>query len=98
MCSSDLAKKTFRPTTNDEALEKIATREPLLRPMTKIIREMRSIGVFISNFIKAQLDPDGRMRCSFNPAGTETYRFSSSTSAFDTGTNLQTIPEGDEDE
>jgi len=92
------AKKTFQPTTNDAALETIAIREPLLRPMTKMIREMRSIGVFISNFIKAQLDPDGRMRCSFNPAGTETYRFSSSTSAFDTGTNLQTIPEGNEDE
>ena len=37
------------------------------------------------------------MRCSFNVAGTETFRWSSSKSAFDKGTNLQNIPEGDEE-
>jgi DNA polymerase I len=34
------------------------------------------------------------MRCSFNVAGTETYRFSSSKNAFGTGMNLQNIPKG----
>jgi len=34
------------------------------------------------------------MRCSFNIAGTETFRFSSSENAFGTGTNLQNIPSG----
>jgi DNA polymerase-1 len=34
------------------------------------------------------------MRCSFNIAGTETYRFSSSTNAFGSGLNLQNIPKG----
>jgi DNA polymerase I-like protein with 3'-5' exonuclease and polymerase domains len=38
------------------------------------------------------------MRCYFNPAGTETYRFSSSEDAFGSGTNLQNIPRGLEDE
>jgi DNA polymerase I-like protein with 3'-5' exonuclease and polymerase domains len=36
------------------------------------------------------------MRCTYNLAGTETFRFSSSEDAFGFGTNLQNIPKGDE--
>jgi len=85
-------------TTDDEALGKIASLEPLLAPLCNTIREMRSLGVFLSTFVRAQLSPDKRIRCSFNPAGTETFRLSSSKDAFDSGTNLQNIPAGDEDE
>jgi DNA polymerase-1 len=38
------------------------------------------------------------MRCSYNVAGPETFRFSSSENAFGTGMNLQNIPIGNEDE
>jgi hypothetical protein len=38
------------------------------------------------------------MKCSFNTAGTETFRWSSSTNAFWRGTNLQNIPKGEENE
>lgn len=85
-------------TTNDEALHKIASREPLMLPITKRIAELRSIGVFHSTFVQAPLDTDGRIRTSFNVCGTETYRFSSSKNAFGTGLNCQNIPKGGETE
>lgn len=89
-----LHRKTGNVTCDDEALEKIAIREPILRPVVNKIQELRSLGVFSSTFVNAPLDTDGRLRCSFNIAGTETYRFSSSTNAFGSGLNLQNIPKG----
>ena len=83
-------------TLNDDALDTIAKREPILKPLIDGIREYRSLGVFLSTFAMAPLDSDGRMRCSYNICGTETYRFSSSENAFGSGTNLQNLPKGDE--
>ena len=91
-------KQTKGVTTNDEALHRIALREPILAPVTRKIAELRSLGVFHSTFIQAPLDTDGRMRCNFNVCGTETYRFASSKNAFGTGANLQNIPKGGETE
>lgn len=85
-----------RPTLDDEALEKLGAREPLLRPLLKSIAEYRSLGVFLGTFVQAPLDDDGRMRCSYNICGTETYRLSSSENAFESGTNLQNLPKGTE--
>lgn len=93
-----LSRKTGTVTCDDEALRKIAEREPLLQPVTKKIAELRSLGVFLSTFVNAPLDTDGRMRCSFNIGGTETYRFSSSKNAFNSGLNLQNIPKGGGDD
>lgn len=90
------SRKTKTVTCDDEALGRVADREPVLRPVVQKIQELRSLGVFLSTFVRAPLDTDGRMRCSFNIAGTETYRFSSSTNAFGTGLNLQNIPKGGE--
>lgn len=89
-------RKTGSVTCNDEALHKIAQREPILLPVTRKIAELRSLGVFHSTFVLAPLDVDGRMRCTFNVCGTETYRFASSKNAFDTGMNMQNIPKGGE--
>ncbi|TXH42235.1 MAG: hypothetical protein E6Q97_36165 [Desulfurellales bacterium] len=83
-------------TCNDEALQTIAKREPLLRPLIKAIGEYRSLGVFLSTFVMAPLDIDGRMRTSYNICGTESFRFNSSENAFGSGTNLQNVPAGDE--
>ena len=91
-----ISRKTGNPTCDDAALEKIGSREPLLLPLLKVIAELRSLGVFVSTFLEAPLDIDDRMRCSFNIAGTTTYRFSSSENAFGSGMNLQNIPSGDE--
>jgi DNA polymerase-1 len=84
-------------TTNDDALEQIKTkRMPVLRPLVERIQDLRSIGVFLSTFANMKLDRDQRIRCSYNIAGTETFRYSSSENAFGSGTNLQNIPAGDE--
>lgn len=86
-------------TCDDEALLKIGTREPLLKPITQCIADVRTLEKFKSDFILAKRDVDGRMRCSFNIGGSEsgksapkTYRLSSSKNAFGSGANLQTIP------
>lgn len=89
-------RKTGTATTDDEALKKIAEREPILAPLSRKMRELRSLGVFHSTFIEARPDLDGRMRTSFNICGTNTYRFASRQNAFGTGLNLQNIPSGGE--
>ena len=91
-------RKTRKPSLDDEALDKLTKKEVLVRPLIKLIREIRSLGVFNSTFVGAALDTDGRIRCSFNISGTETFRFSSSENAFGSGTNLQNIPKGKEDD
>jgi uracil-DNA glycosylase family 4 len=91
-----LNRKTGNVSCDDEALQTLANREPLVRPLVNKISEYRSLGVFFSTFVQAPLDVDGRVRCSFNIGGTDTYRFSSSKNAFGSGLNLQNIPKGGE--
>ena len=86
------------PTLDDKALSDLALREPLIRPIVRTIQEERSLNVFLSTFIRSRLDDDERMRCSYNICGTETYRLSSSKNAFGSGTNLQNVPKGGEDD
>jgi DNA polymerase I-like protein with 3'-5' exonuclease and polymerase domains len=87
------------PTCDDEALTKIAAREPLLRPICHAIADIRTLEKFHHDFVMMPLDEDGRMRCSFNIAGDAggksapySYRLSSSKNPFGSGGNLQTIP------
>ena len=83
---------------NEEALERIKRIEPVLTPIVEMLQEYRSLGFFLNTFCRAKLDPDDRMRCSYNIGGTETYRWSSSENAFGRGTNLQNLPKGIEDD
>ena len=92
-----LHRKTGQPTFGKEALSTLKSRHPEFTRLFDAIREYRSLGVFFNTFVKAPLDPDGRMRCMFNTAGTETFRWSSSENAFGRGTNLQNIPSGNEE-
>ena len=89
----------MRPTCDDEALQQIAAREPLLRPICHAIADIRTLEKFLGDFVMMPLDLDGRMRCSFNIAGDAggksapySYRLSSSKNPFGSGGNLQTIP------
>lgn len=86
--------KENRLTMDSSALETISNREPLLMPFCQTIAELRTLGIFLSTYIDAKPDVDNRMRCSFAVAGPTTYRFASSTNAFDSGMNMQTLPEG----
>lgn len=89
-------RKTGNASLDDKALTKIKDRVPVLAPLITTISDFRSLGVFLSTFVQAPLDSDGRMRCSYNIVGTETFRFNSSENAFGSGTNLQNIPKGNE--
>lgn len=84
-----IVRKEGRPTVNRDALEKISV-YPSAQPIVAHLLAMRDIGKKIS-VLKTEIDPDGRIRTSYNIAGTETGRFSSSFSEFGTGTNLQNI-------
>lgn len=85
-------------TVDDKALSIIARKEPLLQGFVNKVQELRSLGVFRSTFVEARLDRDQRLRSSYNIAGTETYRLSSSENAFGSGLNFQNVPAGNEDE
>ena len=93
------SRKTGSVSTDDESLEKIKKKFPALTPLIERIQALRSLGVFLGTFVEMPPSEwDGRMRCFFNPAGTDTFRFSSSTDAFGSGGNLQNLPKGTEDD
>jgi DNA polymerase-1 len=78
-----------RVSVNREALEKISNYFYAL-PIVKVIFEIRKTSKLLS-VLKAEVDSDGRIRTSYNIAGTETGRWSSSQSVWGSGTNLQNI-------
>lgn len=90
-------RKTGRSTINYEALQELKAKNPGLARIFDCLIDCRSIGVYYNTFIKAELEPNDRMKCMFNTAGTSTFRWSSSSNAFGRGTNLQNIPMGEED-
>lgn len=90
-------RKTGQPTTDDDALEVIKKREPILTGLVERIAMVRSASVLLNTFALMPLDIDRRIRCYYNLAGTETYRLNSGKNAFGSGGNLQNIPKGDED-
>lgn len=92
-CKTVLDKKTKRPTLNDEALEVVGNREPLLFPLVDAINEERTLAN-TAGVLRAQLDPDGRMRCHYGQIP-ETFRLNSKKNVLGGGTNLQNISKGD---
>lgn len=78
-------------TADRDALEKLETyfnAQPIISHILALRDISKKIGV-----LKTSIDPDGRMRTSYNIAGTTTGRFSSSLSDFGTGGNLQNLEE-----
>lgn len=84
-------RKRGRPTVDRGALEKMEA-YTVARPIITHMSAMRELSKKIS-VLKTEVDPDGRIRTSYNIAGTDTGRFSSSFSAFGTGGNLQNVEE-----
>lgn len=87
-------KKTGKPTFSKESLPILVKREPLLRQVADRITFRRSVGVFHNTFAEMPADDDGRMRCSYNLTGTDTFRLSSSENIFGNGGNMQNVPAG----
>lgn len=78
-------------TVNREALERLAGHF-IARPIISHLLTLRDIGKKLG-VLETEVDPDGRIRTSYNIAGTTTGRFSSSLNDFGTGGNLQNIEE-----
>ena len=77
------------PTTDRDALEVLECYW-LAEPIIRHVFALRDLGKKVS-FLQTAVDPDGRLRTSFNIAGTTTGRLASSYSDFGTGTNLQNV-------
>lgn len=81
-------------TVDDMALQRLAKgtkRRPGLR-QAKLVQEIRSLRKLYGTYLNIEFDPDGRMRCAYNPRGTRFGRLSSSRTIFGTGTNTQNLP------
>jgi uracil-DNA glycosylase len=88
-----LHKQTKLPTTDATSFETLKKRAPYLRTCIDMLQQLRSISVYEKNFLSTYTGYDGRMRCHFDVAGTDTFRWSSSKNGFGEGGNLQNIPE-----
>lgn len=78
-------------TVNRDALERLQIHF-IAQPIIAHILALRDFGKKIG-VLETKVDPDGRLRTSYNIAGTTTGRFSSSLNDFGTGGNLQNIEE-----
>lgn len=79
------------PTVDRAARESLEI-YPIATVLVRLINTLTELGDKIS-VLRTEIDPDGRIRTSYNIAGTSTGRFSSSLSEFGTGGNLQNVEE-----
>lgn len=82
-------RKTGKATADKDAIKRLSRKG---YSEAKLIQEITSLAYMKSHFLDVNLDTDNRLRCSFNPVGTESGRLSSSETIFDTGTNMQNLP------
>jgi len=83
---------TTRLSTGKAAIVKLKGRYPWISPLVDLILHARETRTALTNFATLNLDYDGRMRASYNVAGTKTGRLACSSTAFDKGRNLQNWP------
>jgi uracil-DNA glycosylase family 4 len=79
-----------RPSTNELAMKRLARRG--LKEANLVLKIRRLVKERSTYLNPDKVDPDGRMRCSYNPVGTRYSRLSSSQNIFGTGNNLQNQP------
>lgn len=82
-------------TCDDKALTRIARGTSSRRgyPEAALIQRYRGYNKLRGTYLEINFDLDGRLRCSYNPRGTKFGRLSSSETIFETGTNMQNLPE-----
>jgi DNA polymerase-1 len=76
-------------TVDDKALKRMSAKG---LKEADIILELRKERKMQGTYYEMKLDPDNRLRCSFNPVGTAQGRISSSKTIRGTGANLQNQP------
>jgi len=85
-----LHRKTKQPTVDKDAIIELAAKYG--HPVLMTILEIRKRRDLLERYVLANVDPDGRMRCLFDPSGTRTGRLASRSNIYGSGTNLQNIP------
>lgn len=83
-------RRTNKLTADKDAVNTLAGK--FSHPVLSVILEIRQRRDFVERYLNAQVDLDGRMRCSFDITGTRSGRLSSRQSIYGSGTNLQNIP------
>lgn len=89
--------KTGQATTGKKALMQFKKWYPEFSGLINRLDTAGSVDNMLT-VLSAPLESNGTMVCSYNPAGTETHRLSSSTNAFGRGMNMQNLTKGEEDE
>ena len=85
-------RKTGRVTSDVKALNRLAIKFPsVVFDFIQILRRRRKL---LSTYLTADVDADGRMRCSYVLYGTESGRLASKMSRFGTGMQMQNVPKG----
>lgn len=84
-----ISRKTGRPTTDEKALKRLSRRG---YREAELLLDIRKNAKLKGTYFDVPMSGDGRLRCSFNPVGTESGRLSSSRTIFGEGTNLQNQP------
>lgn len=83
-------RSTKKVTTDRDALKRLSRKGDRA---AKLLLEIRTLAKFKATYYDAIVDPDGRLRSSFNPVGTTSGRLSSSKTIFKSGLNFQNIPD-----
>lgn len=83
-------RKTGRETADKDAIIELAEKHK--HPMLLTILKIRERRDYLERYINTQIDPDGRIRTSFDVTGTKSDRLASRASIYGSGTNLQNIP------
>lgn len=89
-----LSSKTKSVTTDDMAMQRLVrgTAKHSSVYAAKLVQELRGLHKLNGTYLCTTIDPDGRIRGSYNPRGTKFGRLSSSKTLEDTGLNYQNIP------
>lgn len=80
--------------TSDDALQHAMRNQPEHTDLLNDILRYRQLRALQSNFLSAKVSPDGRLRSQWSATGTETFRLTSGTDQFGTGTNLLNVTKG----
>jgi DNA polymerase-1 len=79
-----------KPTVNEDALKRIFRKG---YDEARIVLDIRGLVKRKGTYLNPRkVDPDGRLRCAYNPVGTRYSRISSAKNIFGTGTNMQNWP------
>ncbi len=87
-------KKTKAETFGAKAMIVYLEEYPQWKTLLHLYLEYKRIGVFVRTFLSAKLSEDGKIRCSYNVAGTKTYRLASKKNIDGGGWNAQNLPSG----